>query len=269
MPVCVAGMHRSGTSMVARLLNRCGVSLGPESELLPAAPDNPEGFWENRRFLAVNEVILTKLGGTWARPPRFVPGWETTAAVAPLLTHARALGAVLDREGGAWGWKDPVNSLTIPFWRRAIPDIAVVVCVRHPRDVAASLRARHGCSEEVGFELWRRYAERLLGDRGAEPHVVTHYDSYFEDGARELHRVLTALGLPASERTVSRALGSRRPRLRHHHAPGTRAPMPPEVAIPYTVLCNEAGRDPETSTRRVRPTTDRIDAALRVRPPAR
>jgi len=268
MPVCIAGMHRSGTSMVARLLNRCGVSLGPDGELLPAAPDNPEGFWENRRFLAVNEVILNKLGGTWARPPRFVPGWETTARVATLLTHARALGATFER-AGVWGWKDPVNSLTIPFWRRAIPDIAVVVCVRHPRDVAASLQARHGCSEEVGLELWRRYAERLLGDRGTEPHVVTHYDAYFEDGARELHRVLTALGLPASARTISRALGSRRPRLRHHRAAGTRAPLPPEIAIPYTVLCNEAGRDAETSPRRGRATTDHIDASSRVRLPAR
>lgn len=268
MPVCIAGMHRSGTSMVARLLNRCGVSLGPEGELLPAAPDNPEGFWENRRFLAVNEVILSKLGGSWAKPPRFVRGWETTAPIAPLLTHARALRASFEPEG-LWGWKDPVNSLTLPFWRCAIPDIAVVVCVRHPRDVVASLQARHGCSEEVGLELWRRYAERLLGDRGTEPHVVTHYDAYFEDGAQELRRVLVALGLPANERTISRALGSRRPRLRHHHSTRARAALPPEVAIPYTVLCNEAGRRPETSTRRVRATGDHAETALRVRPPAR
>lgn len=48
MPVCIAGFHRAGTSMVARLLARSGVYLGPEEDLLAPAPDNPEGFWENR-----------------------------------------------------------------------------------------------------------------------------------------------------------------------------------------------------------------------------
>ncbi len=267
MPVCIAGMHRSGTSMVARLLNRCGVSLGPDRELLPAAPDNPEGFWENRRFLAVNEVILSKLGGSWVHPPRFVPGWEAAAPFAPVLSHARALAASFAREG-VWGWKDPVNSLTLPFWRAAVPDIAVIVCVRHPRDVAASLSARHGCSEEVGLELWRRYAERLLNDRGTEPHVITHYDAYFEDGPQELRRVLTALGLPAGERMISRALASRHELLRHHRVSRSLGPLPPEVAIPYTVLCNEAGRHPEHAPGRpVR--EERVHAVVRVRPTAR
>ncbi len=27
--ICIIGMHRSGTSMVARLLNLCGLDLGP------------------------------------------------------------------------------------------------------------------------------------------------------------------------------------------------------------------------------------------------
>jgi hypothetical protein len=43
MPVCIAGMHCSGTSMVARLLNLCGLYLGPEGELLPSTPDSPGG----------------------------------------------------------------------------------------------------------------------------------------------------------------------------------------------------------------------------------
>jgi len=45
--VCIAGMHRSGTSMVTRMLNKLGFYLGDTSELMEAAADNPEGFWEN------------------------------------------------------------------------------------------------------------------------------------------------------------------------------------------------------------------------------
>lgn len=46
MPVCILGMHRSGTSMVARLLHHCGLALGEPDALLgahAAAVDNPRG----------------------------------------------------------------------------------------------------------------------------------------------------------------------------------------------------------------------------------
>lgn len=49
--VCMAGRHRFGTSMVARLLNLRGLYLGEEADLLPPASDNVEGFWNYRQFL--------------------------------------------------------------------------------------------------------------------------------------------------------------------------------------------------------------------------
>ena len=58
--VCIAGMHRSGTSLVARLLNLTGVYLGPEERMIPPKPDNPTGFWENLDFVHLNDQILTK-----------------------------------------------------------------------------------------------------------------------------------------------------------------------------------------------------------------
>ena len=39
-----------------------GLSLGEESDLLPAGPENPRGFWENSRLLSFNgEYIFTFL----------------------------------------------------------------------------------------------------------------------------------------------------------------------------------------------------------------
>ena len=46
MPACIAGMHRSGTSMVARALAACGLELGSESELIGPTADNEWGHWE-------------------------------------------------------------------------------------------------------------------------------------------------------------------------------------------------------------------------------
>ncbi len=42
--IVVAGMHRSGTSAIVRVLNLLGVDL--PAALYPARPDNPVGYWE-------------------------------------------------------------------------------------------------------------------------------------------------------------------------------------------------------------------------------
>ncbi len=68
--ICVAGMHRSGTSMVARMLNLCGVHLGEQKELLPAASDNPEGFGKYQlcQYKRKNIIESQKCMGQSSRP---------------------------------------------------------------------------------------------------------------------------------------------------------------------------------------------------------
>jgi hypothetical protein len=51
MQILVLGMHRSGTSMVARLLNMMGTYFAPEGVEMPAHPENPKGFWERQDVL--------------------------------------------------------------------------------------------------------------------------------------------------------------------------------------------------------------------------
>jgi hypothetical protein len=46
------------------------MNLGPESDLMPPARDNPDGFWENESFVAMNDELLNELGGAWDLPPR-------------------------------------------------------------------------------------------------------------------------------------------------------------------------------------------------------
>ena len=52
--ILVLGMHRSGTSAIARLLKIFGVSFG--DNLMPgSAEDNEKGFWEDRDVFRLNE----------------------------------------------------------------------------------------------------------------------------------------------------------------------------------------------------------------------
>ena len=68
MQIFVCGMHRSGTSVIARLLNMLGVYFGPEGSGLAANADNPKGFWERADIVALNDAILADAGARWFDP---------------------------------------------------------------------------------------------------------------------------------------------------------------------------------------------------------
>jgi hypothetical protein len=214
-PVCVAGMHRSGTSTVAQLLCRLGLYLGREEDLFAPGPSNPEGYWENKHFVRINEDLLNDLGAGWDFPPDTEPGWQRDERLQPRREAAESLMREF-REHGRWGWKDPRNCLTMPFWLDLLPDARVVVCLRNPVEVVLSLRKRGNASLPFGLNLWRTYNERLLADLPEDKYIVTHYESYFQRPQQELRRVLDFCGMPASDQLISQVRSRVIKGLRNH-----------------------------------------------------
>lgn len=243
MPVCIAGMHRSGTSMVARLLSLCGLYLGDEKDLHGPGPANPEGFWENWQFVNLNDEILKCLGVGWDLPFDAPAGWESSSQVAPLRDAAVALTERF-RYSGPWGWKDPRNSLTFPFWRALLPELRLVVCLRNPVEVAESLRVRGSSSMQFGFNLWLSYYRQLLVTCCPQERVITHYDSYFDDCQQELRRITSFLEMDVPDDVIERACVTvkKGPRQRVTTMEGlSKAKVPSEALRLYEELCAEAG----------------------------
>ena len=216
MPLCITGMHRSGTSMATRLLNLCGLYLGPAGDLLSPAADNPEGFWENRQFLRLNDAVLKALGGRWDRlPGNAVAGWENQRGLRWLRGRAGKLARQFHGRD-PWGWKDPRNCITLPFWRRHVADLRVLVCIRNPLAVAQSLYARSGMSYQAAFDLWLASNRGIMALTAPGNRLVTHYDSYFHDPHAELRRLLKLADIAATNETVERACATIKPALNHH-----------------------------------------------------
>jgi methyl-accepting chemotaxis protein len=226
--------------MVARLLHACGLDLGPESHLMPPAKDNPDGFWENLSFVAMNDELLNELGGAWDLPPRSMrfdeKRFDAVRARARLLVSAFSRSKV-------WGWKDPRNSLTLPFWRAIVPKLRTIIVVRNPLEVAYSLHQRNGVSFHLALSLWGAYNQHALSATAPKNRIVSHYDSFFDDPHEELLRILSFLGLPDSEAAKAAALISRT--RRHTHFTTQQlldAQIPPQLFQLYQQLSTEAGR---------------------------
>jgi hypothetical protein len=130
-PIAIAGMHRAGTSMVAKQLRIAGLHLGPDADFVLPAPDNPGGFFEHAGFVSLNDDLLAATGGAWDHLPPRPPMGADDPRVADLRDRGEQLAAELAVKS-PWGWKDPRTSLTACFWLDLLSGLRVVVCVRHP-----------------------------------------------------------------------------------------------------------------------------------------
>jgi len=191
--VCIAGMHRSGTSLVANLLQTAGVDLGNPQCLMPPRPDNPDGFFEHLEFVRLNDEVLDALGGAWDCPPESVDAVEVQRGLPDLLSQGQELvESVFSPSSVARGWKDPRNSITLPFWAQVVPNLQVVVCVRNPYAVARSLNARNGHSIRFGLDLWRRYHQHLLRNLQGLTYVFVRYETLLANTNTEIARLCAA-----------------------------------------------------------------------------
>lgn len=230
--VCILGKSRSGTSLTARVVNLLGVSLGPRDRLMPSADgNNSAGFWELQGIAYANERVLSTLAGTqmgdaWRYPPRLREGWERDPRIATEYAAARELLRESFAGADAWGWKDPRTCLTLPFWRRLMPEPRYVICIRHPLDVAASLSVRDSVPRDEALALWVLYmSHAVLNTRGTRRLVVAH-ESYFDSWERQAERLARFLDLPHPSREQRDAIAGHLDERLWHHRDGSGLDVP-------------------------------------------
>jgi hypothetical protein len=117
-PIVVAGMHRSGTSLISSVLTAMHVDMGHDT--LGADRNNVRGYFEDIEFLELHRRILNQCspndeGGH--------PDWGWTEnerldrdSFKDFILEAKALLARRAENPGLWGWKDPRTSLLLDFW---------------------------------------------------------------------------------------------------------------------------------------------------------
>jgi hypothetical protein len=230
--VCILGMHRSGTSALARLLNLLGLDLGRRL-LADAGADNEKGYWEQRDILACHHEMLAALNSYFDDFLPLPPGWEDRPQVAP---YRARLCRVLRKEFSGkplWGFKDPRTCRLLPLWKQVFAQRSVqprfVLILRHPDEITASLVQRDGLSANHSYLLsLHHWLEAEWQTRGHARAVVT-YDQMMTDWRQASARIGVALNLQwprsadAAAGEVNRFLS---PALRHHRAAPVRNDAP-------------------------------------------
>jgi glycosyl transferase family 2/sulfotransferase family protein len=245
--VCILGMHRSGTSAVARLLNLLGVELGPAHRLPNANEGAQGGYLEHPGLSEINMAILDRFGGRWDQPPSLPPGWERSESLADLRESARELLRASFANVALWGWKDPRTCLTLPFWQSLLPPMRYAISLRSPLSVARSLERRNGLSVEHGARLWLYYVTAALRHTEGRARLIVSYERLLATPEAEARRLADFIGCPAGltpEMRIAIAAAIR-PTLSHHRGSLRRtlesAALPFHAQAFYAVLCLSLG----------------------------
>ena len=273
--VLVAGMHRSGTSALARVLALAGCDL-PKT-LIGPRPDNVTGFWESQALSDLNEEILVSSGSSHLDWRPFDRGWYASPAATGFRERARE---TLRREFGdsrLFVLKDPRTCRLLPFWIDAAAAfgarLLVVSPIRNPLDVAASLAKRNQVDPFVAYLAWLRHVlDAEAGSRGlARCHV--RYEQLLSAAPACVARIGRDLGVawprrstPEMESDIDAFLA---PALRHHRSGDGRLSsnprIPPWVRAAFAIVDGWT-RDGEREADR--PALDRIAAAFDEAAPA-
>ncbi|PHI20696.1 hypothetical protein CEQ90_06500 [Lewinellaceae bacterium SD302] len=133
----IIGMHRSGTSLFAGWLHRCGVRLG--EDLLGANYTNPTGHFEDNDFLRLHKAILLDNGLDYKVQDRK----EITISPQREDEIKRLVNKKITKnKNELWGWKEPRTSLFLDSYLKFIPSAKVVIIYRPAEEVVASLISR-------------------------------------------------------------------------------------------------------------------------------
>jgi hypothetical protein len=239
-PVIILGMHRSGTSLLARCLEDLGLFIG-----------NRKNFSnESLYFLRLNDWMLAQAHARWDNLYyyKFADDFYRRQMVRVATMHLKGpyktefLGfwnALRYRDiqnvDFPWGWKDPRNTFTIDIWKEIFPGAKIVHIYRNPLDVAASLKMREGLKTfgstkkdkknerrlkgvleyvhsmrvrdiQEGIKLWEEYVTKAFSldeeFKGRILHV--QYEAFLDNYVDHLRTILHFLEMECREADLSR-----------------------------------------------------------------
>jgi hypothetical protein len=189
----VLGMHRSGTSVTARLMECLGGVNS--SNLHPPLANNPKGFFEDYDIEQLNEyTVLPSLGIKW-HSVGFVD-WSRLSSSDRSKFALQAVEIVRKNYNPANSLsilKEPRIGILLPFWlsvlRHAGYNVKVVCAVRDPISVARSLQKRDGLSTTHGGMLYVTNWLSILNYIQELPVAFVSFEEVFQDPAAVLRKV--------------------------------------------------------------------------------
>jgi len=194
--ILILGMHRSGTSALTRMFSLVGCALS--KTLIGSHEGNELGHWESHTIAAFDEELLGSAGSAWDDFQPVHPEWYRSPLLPRFIERGSALLNHEYDDAPLFVLKDPRMCRLAPFWlqvfERSNIRPAIIMPLRHPLEVAASLSRRDGMDRNYAQLLWLRHVlDAEAASRGRERLFVS-YDQLMLDWRRIAAKAEDAFG---------------------------------------------------------------------------
>lgn len=245
-PVIILGMHRSGTTMITKMLESLGLFVGAEKEI------NHEALF----FWKINNWIFDIHTATPEKPYNLrYTNPECRKIIHESLDYFAQSGKRKYYLGGLtsryknikevdvpFGWKDPKNTFTIDFWKHVFPNPKIIHIYRNPidsvssyieRDLALKNRFEWNWKKKLkrdwlisnkfhenfrlynlneGYDLWEEYVSKALSLKDEfEQYTAVRYEDFLEQPKEKLKQLACFSGLNPSDEQLNAAIAGIQP----------------------------------------------------------
>lgn len=174
LPVILCGMHRSGTSLLSRVLSELDVFMGEDLEI----------NHESLSFLHLNDELLKYAHSFWDQVEGAYHFFNNKKAVnqAAEIARNQFMGKKFNKKffgsnkGELWGWKDPRNTITFPIWLRVFREAKIIFVYRNAVDSVASI-VRREYNQNLDITV-PAYSSRCLNHKAAFG-IWEDYNNFF------------------------------------------------------------------------------------------
>ncbi|WP_261903461.1 sulfotransferase [Vibrio fortis] len=194
MQVVILGMHRSGTSILSKVLSSLGVNMGEFDEKIYIS--NVEGHFEDLRMLEINERILKNLQCSWDKPPSIERIRKNKSWIA------QEYNDYIKSKKGIWGVKEPRLSLFSDIFCDLTPNARIIYCLRDENEVAKSLNVREGMPIETGLELKKIYDETISASIRGRDYLLVEYTKLTQNPDEVLKEICQFLSLEYTKTAI-------------------------------------------------------------------
>jgi hypothetical protein len=221
-PIIVCGMHRSGTSLISKILSEMGVFMGSDVEV----------NHESLNFLLLNDQLLAHAHSFWDEiegASSFFNNKEAMNQAVDLIKNQYLNKKFFKPYLGSkyvktipqkWGWKDPRNTITFPLWhsvfknakflfiyRNGVDSIASLVNREHKQDFDITIPAYSSrCMNlDSAFGLWEDYNQFFF----AHKHIIKNdnlleikYEDFLQEPNNYLSKIAHFVDIPEDTKVV-------------------------------------------------------------------
>jgi hypothetical protein len=134
-PILITGCARSGTSMVAGIIDLCGAFGG---DMQGPNPYNQKGMYENLKIRST--IVRPYFQSLGVDPKAQYPLAETDNIVIPFNWRERIINVMKEQgyKDGPWFYKCPKMCFNWPVWDYAFPNAKWIIVRRRTGDIIAS-----------------------------------------------------------------------------------------------------------------------------------